>query len=274
MRAISWNIFHGRDSPPDSALRTCRSRILRVTERNATHVQVNRPLLDEFTAVLERDPWEVLMTQEAPPRWLGPLCRRLGASGASALTSRNLGAAARTFVAECNPDLIASNEGGSNQILVRAPWRIADARRLTLTCLPERRRMLWVMLERPDGARLAAATLHATARLEASAARDVELAAERAVEWAGAAPLLFGGDLNLRPRTAAGAFERLRERFGFWPPTAAGAIDHVFVRGLERAGPPTLTPPLWRELRCPDGRALRLSDHDAVALDFARPQAR
>ncbi len=266
-------MFHGRDHPPDPALRTCRSRILGVSERNATHVQVNRPLLDEFAAVLARDPWDVLMTQEAPPRWLYPLCRRLGASGASALTSRNLGAAARSFVAERNPDLIASNEGGSNQILVRPPWRIARARRLTLTCLPERRRMLWVLLERPDGARLAAATLHATARVEAAAARDVELAAERAVEWAGGVPLLFGGDLNLRPRTAAGAFEHLRERFGLWPPTSARAIDHVFVRCLEPFAPPALTPPEWRELRGWDDRALRLSDHDAVALDFAPPSA-
>src|SRR5665809_19696 len=150
MRAISWNLFHGRDAPPDPQLRTCRSRLLGLTETSATHVQVNRPLLDEFATVLNRDPWDVLMTQEAPPRWLRPLCRRLRAHGASALTSRNLGAAARSCVAERNPDLIASNEGGSNQILVRPPWRIALVRRLTLTCRPERRRMLWVMLERPE----------------------------------------------------------------------------------------------------------------------------
>ena len=131
--------------------------------------------------------------------------------------------------------------------------------------------MLWVMLERPGGARLAVATLHATARIEASAARDVELAADRAVDWANGAALLFGGDLNLRQRTAAGAFERLRERFALAPPTSARAVDHLFVRGVERYGPPTLTPPHWRELPSAGGRALRLSDHDAVALEFAIP---
>src|SRR5665809_121527 len=57
MRAISWNLFHGRDAPPDPELRTCRSRLLGLTETSATHVQVNRPLLDEFATVLNRDPW-------------------------------------------------------------------------------------------------------------------------------------------------------------------------------------------------------------------------
>ncbi len=52
--AIGWNLFHGRDFPPDPALFTWRSRLLRVTERNATHAQVNRDLLDEFAA--DQDP--------------------------------------------------------------------------------------------------------------------------------------------------------------------------------------------------------------------------
>ena len=48
VRAITWNVFHGRDDPPDHGLVTWRSRLLRVTERNATHAQVNRPLLHEL----------------------------------------------------------------------------------------------------------------------------------------------------------------------------------------------------------------------------------
>ena len=48
----------------------------------------------------------------------------------------------------------------------------------------------------------------------------METAAERAVDWAGDMPLLFGGDFNLRPRENPGAFERLRERFGLREPTA------------------------------------------------------
>ena len=50
LRAITWNLFHGRDFPPDPALLTWRSRLLRISERNATHLQVNRSLLPEFAA--------------------------------------------------------------------------------------------------------------------------------------------------------------------------------------------------------------------------------
>jgi endonuclease/exonuclease/phosphatase family metal-dependent hydrolase len=273
MRALSWNLFHGRDAPPGAPLHTWRSRLLRVTETDATHAQLNRPLLEEFATVLARDAWDVALLQEAPPRWLAPLCRRLGAHGAIALTSRNLGAAARAWLADRNPDLLASNEGGSNQILVRPPWRVVGTRRLTLTWWPERRRMLWASLEAPDGARLAAATLHATARDERAAARDVELAADRALRWAEGGTLLFGGDLNLRPRSATPAFDRLRERFGLTPPSAAAAVDHLFVRGLARQGPPRLLEPDWRELVWHGGRRIRLSDHAPVALDFDRPSA-
>ena len=274
MRAITWNLAHGRDFPPDPELRTWRSRLCRVTETNATHAQVNRSLLEEFATVLGRDGWDIALLQEAPPRWLSPLCRAVRAHGALALTSRNLGAAWRSCVAERNPDLIASNEGGSNQVLVRPPWRIREVRRLTLSLLPERRRMIWARLEGPGGESLAAATLHATARDELAAAADCELAAERSLAWGGGTPLVFGGDLNLRPSTAPGAFERLERRFALAPPTSATAIDHLFVRGLERGGAPAMLEPRWRELPFEGGRSLRLSDHDPIAVEFARPRAR
>ena len=34
LRALTWNIFHGRDFPPDPSLLTLRSRLLRCSERN------------------------------------------------------------------------------------------------------------------------------------------------------------------------------------------------------------------------------------------------
>ncbi len=46
--AIAWNLFHGRDFPPDPGLFTWRSRLLGCSEANATHVQVNRDLRPEF----------------------------------------------------------------------------------------------------------------------------------------------------------------------------------------------------------------------------------
>src|SRR4051794_17532782 len=89
VRVLSWNLFHGRDFPPDPDLFTRRSRLLRTTERGPTHAQVNRPLREEFAAWLAERPWEIALLQEAPPRWLRPLGERCEANGALALTSRN-----------------------------------------------------------------------------------------------------------------------------------------------------------------------------------------
>jgi endonuclease/exonuclease/phosphatase family metal-dependent hydrolase len=268
VRVLTWNLFHGRDFPPDPGLFTRRSRLLRVTERNATHVQVNRPLEDEFAGLLAAQPWHVAFLQEAPPRWLVPLALRARAHGASVLTSRNLGAAARGAFARCNPDLLASAEGGSNQLLVRPPARIEAVRRMTLTRRPERRRMIWARLRTAGGAPLAVANLHATAGDRPAAARDVESAAERAVEWAAADPLVFGGDLNLRPARDPELFDRLAGRFGLAPATGPRAIDHLLGRGLEIVEPPRALPPEARELPATEGRALRLSDHAPVISAF------
>src|SRR5918998_6680417 len=108
MRVLSWNLYHGRDFPPDKALFTLRSRLLRVTERNATHAQVNRPLRDEFAGWLAERDWDVALLQEAPPRWFRELCGRTGSNGAGALTSRNVVPALQGLAADLNPDLIAS----------------------------------------------------------------------------------------------------------------------------------------------------------------------
>jgi endonuclease/exonuclease/phosphatase family metal-dependent hydrolase len=265
VRALSWNLFHGRDHPPDDDLFTLRSRLLRMTERNATHVQVNRPLEREFGELLGRLEWDVALLQEVPPAWLRPLCRAAGASGASALTSRNQLALLRRAIARLNPDLIASNEGGSNQVLARPPWRIAEVRRHTLTRRPERRRMIWVLLRAPDGARLAVANLHATTGGGDRTRAEVREAASLAVEWAGQHPLVFGGDLNLRPRQAPREFAELRSGLGLDGDAPGDAIDFLLARGLRPLGPRGAA---HAELPAGDGRALRLSDHAYVTAAF------
>ena len=264
MRLLSWNLFHGRDFPPDPALFTWRSRLLRITEWNATHAQVNRPLLDEFTGWLRGAEWDLALLQEAPPRWAAALARGTQAGGALALTSRNSLGALRAAVADRNPDLIASNEGGSNQLLARGGLRLLEVRRLTLTARPERRRMLWARVGLANGRALAVANVHATAGAPHAAARDVERAAERAVEWAGALPLIFGGDLNLRPGHDPEPFELMRERFGLAPPTGERSIDHLLARGLRVVEPPHPLEAEGRELPGPRGLRLRLSDHAPV----------
>jgi len=261
---ISWNLFHGRDHPPDPALFTWRSRLLRVSQRNDTHIQVNRELLPEFTRLLAAAEWDVALLQECPPRWWDRLATACGAEANGVLTSRNSLGALRALAARLNPDLIASGEGGSNLTLVRnvgidEGWEMAihEGR-------PERRAMAFTRTT----SGLCVANLHATNDRPELAAEDVVRAAEAAARWAGEAPLVFGGDLNLRPESAAQVFAELGERFGLAGPTGPGAIDHLLVRGLEAVAPPTQWPPEKRELP-EDGRALRLSDHAPVEARFA-----
>ncbi|MEA2350070.1 MAG: hypothetical protein QOG86_1011 [Thermoleophilaceae bacterium] len=265
VRAVSWNLFHGRDQPPDPALLTWRSRLLGVTERSAGHAQVNRPLVDEVAGLLAALPWDVALLQEAPPHWLRPLAAAAGAGGASALTSRNFPHVLRAALARANPDLIASNEGGSNQLLWRPPWTAAEVERVTIARRPERRRMLLARLREPGGRELAVANLHASTGDQAA---EVLAAAERAARFAAGAPLLFGGDLNLRPARAPEAFAALAERHGLAAPTATGAIDHLLVRGLRATEAPHALPPERREVRDRDGLAIRLSDHAPVVAAF------
>ena len=273
--ALSWNLFHGRDYPPDPELRTWRSRLLRLEERNATHVQVNRELTKEFATVLADAEWDVALLQECPPRFAEPLARACGAESHRTLTSRNSLGAVRALLARQNPDLIASGEGGSNLILVRVPGKlggIAERREMAIhEGEPERRAMGFVR----TASGVCVANLHATAHWPKLAAEDVAKAARAALEWAGGSPLIFGGDFNLRPAKQTRIFKQLREELGIGgPPTAPDAIDHVFCRNLEVLEPPEHWPPERRELPL-EGRSLRLSDHAPVQARFRaeRPDA-
>lgn len=268
LTAIAWNLFHGRDHPPDPSLRTWRSRLLRLDERNETHVQVNRDLTAEFATLLGGARWDVALLQECPPRFAEPLAAACGAEWHRVFTARNELGPLRGLLARQNPDLMASAEGGSNLTLVRVPGRlggIAERRELEIHGgEPERRAMAFTR----TASGVCVANLHATNDRPEMASEDVLRAARAATEWAGAAPLIFGGDLNLRPAETPATFARLAGDFGLAPPTAADAIDHLLVRNLEVVEPPAAWPAERRELPL-DGRALRLSDHAPVEASFA-----
>jgi endonuclease/exonuclease/phosphatase family metal-dependent hydrolase len=266
--AIAWNLFHGRDFPPDPELRSWRSRLLRIDERNDTHIQVNRDLTAEFATLLAASAWDVALLQESPPRFAAPLAAACAAESHRVLTSRNSLGPLRGLLARQNPDLIASGEGGSNLTLVRVPGRlggIAERRELAIhEGEPERRAM--ALTRTASG--VCVANLHATNDRPDLASEDVLRAARAATEFAGGAPLIFGGDLNLRPAEDPAVFTRLRQDFGLAAPTAPRAIDHLLTRGLEVLEAPAQWPPERRELAL-DGRALRLSDHAPVQARFA-----
>lgn len=257
LRVLSWNLYHGRDFPPDASLRTWRSRLLRIDEKDETHLQVNRDLLPEFSQVLARAAWDVALVQECPPRWTKPLAAAAGAAAQVSLTSRNTLGALRALLARQNPDLIASNEGGSNLTLLRSGSAAEGAEfELRPGPVPERRTMLLTRLaEGPCVANLHASTA------DDLAAEELERGARRALEWAGDAPVILGGDFNVRP-DRSDAFDRLAA-LGFSRPEDHASIDHILARGIEVIEPPRPWPPEAREVR-EGGLAIRLSDHAPV----------
>jgi endonuclease/exonuclease/phosphatase (EEP) superfamily protein YafD len=189
-RLLSWNLFHGRAVPP-----------------------AGRELLGEFTAALAGWEWDAALLQEVPPWWPAALASALDADYRMVLTSRDSVLPVRRAIAVRWPDLIKSNGGGSNAILVRqaAGW-IAEHRARRLSLLPERR---WVHGVRVQG--LWICNLHTQADLS-----QCELAAATARSWTSSLPIFLGGDFNLRSLTLDG-FDH-----------AGGQdVDHVFARGLE-----------------------------------------
>jgi endonuclease/exonuclease/phosphatase family metal-dependent hydrolase len=272
VRVLTWNIFHGRDFPPDPALYTKRSRLFRVTEKNATHAQVNRNLFGEFASVLSRSEWDIALLQECPPRWVRPLAEALAAETHSVKTSRNSLGPVRTLIARLNPDLIGANEGGANTILVRSGDRpelsIVERRGMELPGdgRHERRAMAFVRLE----SGLCVVNVHAANDLPELAQPQLEAAADTAVAWSEGAPIVLGGDFNLMPGRFP-VFQRLFTK-GFIDANLPNQIDHLLFRGLELVTPPTPWETERRELLV-DDLLLRLSDHSPVEGVFATRQA-
>jgi endonuclease/exonuclease/phosphatase family metal-dependent hydrolase len=192
LKVLTWNLMHGRAVPP-----------------------AGRELFDDFAAALAGWTWDVALLQEVPPWWP----ERLGYESASVLTSRNSALAARRAIAVRWPDLIKSNGGGANVILVRGR-RIAARRTLRLAIFPERRWLIAVRLD--DG--LWVGDLHTSGRGASEPARAA--AALRTWTSDDAAPVVLGGDFNLEALTLDG----YEHAGGF-------DVDHVFARGLTAAAP-------------------------------------
>jgi endonuclease/exonuclease/phosphatase family metal-dependent hydrolase len=200
MRVLTWNLFHGRAQPG-----------------------AGRDLRDEFAAALAGWAWDVALLQEVPPWWPPALARACDAEARAAPTSRNALPAARRRLAERWPDVVKSNGGGANAILVRAgSGRIVDDRRLLLRRWPERRVCHAVALAHGTWC----ANLHAQVHSPERARADVERAAAATLAWARGGPVLLGGDFNVRPPAAPG-FRWL----------GGHGVDHVLGHGMAAGGP-------------------------------------
>jgi endonuclease/exonuclease/phosphatase family metal-dependent hydrolase len=224
IRVLSWNLFHGRALPPH-----------------------RRPLLDAFAAKLGEWDWDVALLQEVPPWWAQSLASSVGAEQRSALTSRNSLLAPRRALAERRPELLKSNGGGCNAVLSRLPIVAGEA--LRLRSWPERR--VAQLLRLGDGT--CVVNFHASTR-PARAASELERLWKRALEYAGAAPLILGGDLNLRePDAPRGEIAHV----------AAHDVDHGFARGPLAGQAQTLDRRIVRE-----GRRVELSDHAPLQVEL------
>jgi hypothetical protein len=293
VKILTWNVFHGRDDPPDPPLFTLRSRLLGRTEDNGQYLQVNRSLQHEFAAVIAEADWSICLLQETPPPWARSLAELSGAHFFRTLTSRNELLPLTRLVARSIPDLIGAWEGGSNLTLVRPPWRLVEGGGRSLLLNPlgerglgERRRMSFVRVrfelagEPPSatnehGSELCIANLHASGR-RLRAEGELRRAAEAAADWAGDAPLVLGGDFNMRPETSRELFAELEHEFGLGPPTGPSSIDHLLSRGLTTVTAPIAWSAGRRELEVAwkaGRRRIRLSDHAPVEAVFGVPRA-
>jgi endonuclease/exonuclease/phosphatase family metal-dependent hydrolase len=222
LRVLTWNLWHGRSDPA-----------------------AGRDLLPDFAAALAAWEWDVALLQEVPPWWPEPLAERLGqtAEQRRVLTSRNSLLPLRRAIAVRWPDVIKSNGGGANAILVRGT-AVAEHRTQRLCWWPERRQLHAVQL----ATGVWVGNLHATVGDDPAARRDAERARVTMVQWTAGAPFVLGGDFNVRGLSLAGL-------------TFAGGydVDLIFTSGLAPVdGVDVLD-------RGP------LSDHAPVAVTLQRP---
>jgi endonuclease/exonuclease/phosphatase family metal-dependent hydrolase len=196
VRVLTWNLFHGRSRPGR-----------------------NHDLFDEFAARLSSWSWDVALLQEVPPWWPAPLARACDADERHVLTSRNALLPLRRLLAQRWPELMKSNGGGCNAILVRAGGGVRAHARRRLCMWPERRVVHAVQVG--DGRWFA--NVHASTH-PPRARRDLAEAHAAVLRWAGDASFVFGGDCNVVHVTLPGLVH-----------AGSSHVDHVFARRFASA---------------------------------------
>jgi endonuclease/exonuclease/phosphatase (EEP) superfamily protein YafD len=267
LTAMTWNVFHGRDWPPEPKLqvRAHKGNFRRGPRLGDRYEQTNWDLFDQFAAFIRGIDWDVALFQEFPPSWSKKMAAACDAEAHRAFSGRNWFQPLTSLIGRWRPDLLGAWEGGSNTTLIRAGGgEIAERRRVVLTRKPETRVMALTRLE----SGLCVANLHVSTS-PPSAERELLEAAGQATAFAGSGPVIFGGDFNVRPK-ASTVFDQLEERFGLAPRTAPDRLSHLLVRGLQLVEHPAALPPEARDVPDPDtGRLIRLADHNPVIGKFS-----
>ena len=261
LRALTWNLFHGRDHPPDRRAR--QLALAPAADHGAKrHPRPGqpRPASTSSPACSPRptgtSPCSRSVRRAGPPRSPRPPAPTLTACSPPATRSRPL----RALLARINPDLIASNEGGSNLTLVRGRDPRAARARAHPGPAPRAPGDGVHTRASPDrfGVELCVANLHASAGpgRRADAEREVLLAAERAREWAGKTPLRVRRRPQPAPARDRPSSSNWRRASGFARPTGPGV-----------ARPPARRRPRGRRAadrvaaRAARGRRGRTGDH-------------
>ena len=278
VRVLSWNLFHGRDHPPEPELRTWRSRLLGTTERGAEHAQVNCDLLDRFADLLAGAEWDVALLQECPPRWAERLATACGADAHLVPTSRNIPLLGRRPGVPRRPQprpdrLLGGRLEPDPRPLVRR-GRAGDRR----AAQPPARHPARAADDGVHPARHRAFASPTCTPAPSGMPRSGELpdAARVASGWARGSPLILGGDFNLRPRAERVRLRRPRARPR--PRGADGAEgDRPPPRPRARGGRAAAPVACRSAARSPTRRRagvtvlpIRLSDHAPVEAALRR----
>jgi hypothetical protein len=300
LRALTWNLFHGRDGLP--GLGPSRASTWRgAPVDDGRHLHLNRKLTGLMARRLAAWSPDVCALQEVPTAAIGELVAVTGMRAVWTTTGPLIGPARlRDALGARNPDLWRTHEGNANVLLLGA--RIApvagSARAVRLNppremaraalrwrlgagelarWLPEPRRAVMLRAATPEGAEIALACAHCqNARDPRVTGLEIDRAARALLALAGDGPAILAGDLNARADHPALAGLAAAGWDGAGPGGDL-AVDHILHRGLEAVEAPRRLAPGDREVGVRwrgRQRRVRLSDHDPVVAELRPPGLR
>ncbi len=207
----TWNLFHGQAHAAggDQAV-----------------------AIEAFADALVARRWDCLALQEVPPGWAGELGRRLGASVRESRTSlwRSLLPALQARLMGRRRGDLGVRGAAVNAILVRGgATAILEHRSAALRRFPQRRTVHGVRLRRPDGSTLWFCNAHTHNRPLAAAGADTAEALQIVGDWAGDAPVILAGDLNLPDPSGLAAVAGFTVLHGH-------RVDHILARSARANG--------------------------------------